>query len=577
MSGSATLVKLGAGTLTVTGASTHTGGTSVAAGGLQLLGSLASGVAVAPGATLGGTGTINGAVTTGAGSVVAPGAPLGTLTVNGSYAHDADAVFRVHADASGASSRLNVNGPATLAGGSVDVIAEDGSYAPGTQYTILGASSVTGTFSGVSSNLAFLTPSLIHGPDSVLLTLIRNATPFPAVAWTPNQRQVSGYLELNEDAGGDLGTLITAFEGLSADGARSALDALSGDLHPSVWSVALRSTPQRDAVMARLRTLQAGAPPSFLAKAADEPPAVASAASTEPPAVALARSEETPPPALAPQPGSWLEVGGLSGRLDGDGNGPTTNFQQVGFLAGHDLRVGENAILGASAGYDQSQSMLSPDRGQATVSAYRVGVHGAYRTGPFRARGIAAYAYDRFDTQREISVGAISRVADADYGGSQLQSAGEIGYALGAERVEIEPFVGVGYSQLWTDGFSERGAGAAGIEAEPATGSSLQSSLGVRAATTIATAGGTTLTPHLEARWAHEFLDTTDALDARLPGANVGSFTVQSARVARDSAIVSGGVRVAVSERVQLFVDWRTELNAGFQSYGGVGGLRVRW
>ncbi len=53
-----------------------------------------------------------------------------TLTANGAYTHSEGATLRVHADASGAASRLNVNGAATLEGGTVDVQAEDGNYAP---------------------------------------------------------------------------------------------------------------------------------------------------------------------------------------------------------------------------------------------------------------------------------------------------------------------------------------------------------------------------------------------------------------------------------------------------------------
>jgi fibronectin-binding autotransporter adhesin len=65
-----TLVKSGAGTLTLSGASTYTGATAVNGGTLRVNGSLAAGSAVAVNgsAALGGTGTVNGPVTLAAGS-----------------------------------------------------------------------------------------------------------------------------------------------------------------------------------------------------------------------------------------------------------------------------------------------------------------------------------------------------------------------------------------------------------------------------------------------------------------------------------------------------------------------------
>ncbi|MFZ4689345.1 MAG: beta strand repeat-containing protein, partial [Polymorphobacter sp.] len=75
--------KIGAGTLTLTGANTYTGPTTVTAGQLDINGSLTSNVAVASGATLGGTGSVAAAntVTILSGGNISPGgAGFGTLT-----------------------------------------------------------------------------------------------------------------------------------------------------------------------------------------------------------------------------------------------------------------------------------------------------------------------------------------------------------------------------------------------------------------------------------------------------------------------------------------------------------------
>ena len=65
----------------------------------------------------------------------------------------------------------NVSGMATLNGGTVSVMAQSGVYRPNTTYTILNAAGgVSGAFSGVTSNFAFLAPSLSYDPNDVFLT-----------------------------------------------------------------------------------------------------------------------------------------------------------------------------------------------------------------------------------------------------------------------------------------------------------------------------------------------------------------------------------------------------------------------
>ena len=81
--GTLALTKSGTGTLILTGTSTYSGLTDVQGGLLSVRGTLSnSAVQVESGATLGGTGTINGAVTVSSGGILSPGnSGAGTLTV----------------------------------------------------------------------------------------------------------------------------------------------------------------------------------------------------------------------------------------------------------------------------------------------------------------------------------------------------------------------------------------------------------------------------------------------------------------------------------------------------------------
>ena len=168
--GTGALAMAGAGTLNLTGTNSYTGGTMVGSGTLAVNGSIVGNVAVGAAGTLGGNGTIGGSVVNA--GTLAPGNSIGLLTVNGSYTQMAGSTYQVEANAQGQADRINVGGAAAIQGGTVQVIAAPGNYGPSTTYTIVRANGgVSGVYSGVTSNFAFLTPALSYDANDVFLTL----------------------------------------------------------------------------------------------------------------------------------------------------------------------------------------------------------------------------------------------------------------------------------------------------------------------------------------------------------------------------------------------------------------------
>jgi fibronectin-binding autotransporter adhesin len=151
------ITKSGAGTLALTAANTYTGATSVTAGTLLVNNTTGTGtgtgaVSVASGATLGGTGSIGGAVTVSTGGIIAPGASAGTLTVGGNttiggtYACEVNGLTK---DVLAVTGDLNLTG-STLA------VSTPGAGATETSYVIA-------TYTGARTGSFTISPALPAG------------------------------------------------------------------------------------------------------------------------------------------------------------------------------------------------------------------------------------------------------------------------------------------------------------------------------------------------------------------------------------------------------------------------------
>lgn len=184
--------KTGPGTLAITGQYGNGGTTTVTAGTLILNGPTGNknggggydpmlGYVVAPGATLGGNGTINVAalakVTVSAGGELSPGESIGTLTVNGDVDLFGTLLIEVDSQAAGQQADLLVvNGALDLTGSSL-IVSGDGSVLG--EFTLMtvagGLGSVTGDFASTDysglTGLAGITKLFWDGDNLVLSTV----------------------------------------------------------------------------------------------------------------------------------------------------------------------------------------------------------------------------------------------------------------------------------------------------------------------------------------------------------------------------------------------------------------------
>ncbi|HEY4135684.1 MAG TPA: autotransporter domain-containing protein [Alphaproteobacteria bacterium] len=571
--GTGGLTKTGAGTLNLTGINSYSGDTTVDAGTLRINGTTASDVTVNAAGTLGGSGTIGGDVF--AFGIFAPGNSIGTITVTGNVTFAAGSVYEVQVNAAGAADRIGATGSATLTGGTVNVLAETGSYGFATNYTILNAvGGLNGTtFDAVTSNLAFLTPSLGYGLTDVTLTLTRNDASFADVAATANQQAVATTLD-QVAANGQLTTTIATLTGLSAAQANQAFTQLSGEIYSGLDTVAL---------LAGQRFLSTVGQQAGYARAGD---ALAQGANAKGQRVNLAAAmtqlASTDETAQAPAPmrlgpwTAWMSGGGVTGDIDGDANSAAVSYSGGGGAAGLDRRFGPDLVVGLAGGYGETKLNAAGGAGKATTESYQLAVYGAWQPSAFYLQGSAGYAYA--DNAVERSIDFIGATANGDAAAHQLLASLEAGYAVTLDRqTTATPFLGLEASRADRGGFTETGAGELNLAVAGETTDALRSIFGLQLDHDADIGRSYPLTLLGRIGWVHDYADTARPVSAGFAAAPGSGFTVQGAEMNRDSALVGLGLATQIDDGMTLSLRYDGTLNAADNSHALTASLSFTW
>lgn len=464
-------------------------------GRLGVDGALAGEATILADGILGGNGTLTGRVTSS--GVVAPGASVGHLTIDGDYSQNAGGTLAIETG-NGTADLLTVTGTAELAGSLL--VLPDG-YASGGTYTFLDAGTLTGDFDQLHSVAVLGLDLYSNSPGTLTLDITRNS--YSSLA-TPHNLGLGGNLDnIRSTAAGDLSNLLNRLDlAVSIGELNSDLNQLTPRIH------GLASTLTLGDSQARLNDLRQ-------------------------------HMNNIDPAGSNDTNDLWVNVLGHYSRDNNDGGYFSAREDLYGMMLGMERTARSGLTLGVAAAVTKNsyESDDTDDKGEGqSLQGYLYGSwrgrkepSGLHLTGALGAGGTELSA-DR-------AIAFASRRTHGEHNGQIYSATLQGRYDWTSDGWLMGPTLGVSAVHLRENSFRETGAESADLQIKSRTNDSLQSLLGGRIAHPL-TAGGVFLEPELRVEWRHEFDRNSANLESRLAGG--GDYFITPGRDLADDSLLLG-------------------------------------
>ena len=266
-----------------------------------------------------------------------------------------------------------------------------------------------------------------------------------------------------------------------------------------------------------------------------------------------------------------------AGFGDFDAQAGDLSTENVAVAAGVDVQVSPDVLVGFGVAATRNELSVDSAVMSATQDAGGAGVYGMARFGRAYLSGASYIGADHANVSR-----AYGRVAmgDVSLDGTVAGGRVELGYSFPVREVRLTPFVAFEPVGRWQDDATEsvpfRGEVESGLAYDSEFTRSLPLIAGTQLDANIKLPNGSMLNAHLRTGYVHEF-DTERDLTKTLPRLQQVSFVGGGEYAAGDSGFVRLGAEYRAWENVSIFADFNSQFAGQGSSFGGGGGVQVRW
>ncbi len=276
----------------------------------------------------------------------------------------------------------------------------------------------------------------------------------------------------------------------------------------------------------------------------------------------------------------WITGFGLSGQTHFDGNASGYHVSSGGMQAVVGYGAGCDTLVGGF--YDYAGMAFSQNQGAAQVDLNEWGLFLSHTADFVHFLAIGSGGTSTYDVNRGVSFGntaiqlPIQQTYRGNFDGSYGSVYGEIGLQTTSDWLTMRPFMGLGYTHLNTEGFTEDGD-AFGLNVREASIDSLRSMLGLDL--NILLTSQNNLTWDFRSAWMHDFLfGGVQQVQSGFGASSNGGFTVAGTDIGRDFAVLGTGLSLnLIPDRMRITGGYDLIFNRHQTLQTGSGTLELMW
>jgi len=447
-------------------------------------------------------------------------------------------------------------------------VTSDADIADGSTFTVATGSSVADASTLTDDSSLFDFIASVTGGNSLVLTAER------ALLFADNGpegselQSVGTSLDQAIESDGQLRAIIDSaiLSGATEDGVLADLTPTDSfaEIGATRAATAKRSAVIFDRITGRLPSGQVNAikRPS---KSSPDSIAVSTSVATSP---AFAAATKTKGP-KGRRVGLWAK--GFAGVAEQDSSAASSGFDadSFGIAAGIDYAVSPGVVVGVAGSYGSTDADLTgASAGEILEVDSLSGIlYGGVERGPLSLEGQAFYGENDYEGTASILGNSVT----SDYDGNEYGVALRASYSIDTGNgVSVAPEVGLSYTRLSVDAYSEEGIGARSFE--DGDFDSLVGFIGTRVSTDFHS-GATRITPQIRIGLEHEFEGDFEQV-ARFSAGGV-PFTIETDDREDTRFRLGAGLEAALTDQVTIGFDYDGAFASDYHEH--VGSLRARF
>lgn len=271
--------------------------------------------------------------------------------------------------------------------------------------------------------------------------------------------------------------------------------------------------------------------------------------------------------------GAWTQALGTVMHQGGEGANSGYNATVDGILVGIDRLFYEHILVGFCFGYAYNKIKSLDLNTVSGIDSSQANIYGGIISEDNYLNAILSFAYNRYNSSRQIYFGSVNRTAKSDYGGNQFSAYIEGGYNFRNTGFKITPLVSMQYLHLHINEYSESGAGDINLTVENQKYNVLQSGLGVKLSYPIRKKE-TTFIPELHFRWLYDFIGDRQQTTSQFTGGGA-SFSTNGSNPPRSSYNAGVKLNILTNYGITVSLDYDLEMKTNFHSHNGY--INVRY